>query len=121
MVNWLGAKVITIPGLMIPVSTMAASPDLIDLGLRTITWAVKSLAPCGLVLGVGGDISTLDILGRDVLGVEFNIVSGDLEGGEVERLVVEDGEVERLVVEDGEVAILESEVDKFENIMLNDV
>jgi hypothetical protein len=34
---------------------------------------------------------------------------------------VEDGEVERLVVEDGEVAILESEVDKFENIMLNDV
>ena len=73
------------------------------------------------VLGVGGDISTLDILGRDVLGVEFNIVSGDLEGGEVERLVVEDGEVERLVVEDGEVAILESEVDKFENIMLNDV
>ena len=73
------------------------------------------------VLGVGGDISTLDILGRDVLGVEFNIVSGDLEGGEVERLVVEDGEVERLVVEDGEVAILESEVDKFENITLNDV
>ena len=31
----------------------------------------------GLVLGVGGDISTLDILGRDVLGVEFDIVSGD--------------------------------------------
>ena len=43
--------------------------------LRTITWAVKSLAPCGLVLGVGGDISTLDILGRDVLGVEFDIVA----------------------------------------------
>ena len=34
---------------------------------------------------------------------------------------MEDGEVERLVVEDEEVAILESEVDKFENIMLNDV
>ena len=34
---------------------------------------------------------------------------------------MEDGEVERLVVEDGEVAILESEADKFENIMLNDV
>ena len=33
----------------------------------------------GLVLGVGGDISTLDILGRDVLGVEFDIVSGDGE------------------------------------------
>ena len=47
--------------------------------LRTITWAVKSLAPCGLVLGVGGNISTLDILGRDVLGVEFDIVSGDGE------------------------------------------
>ena len=30
---------------------------------------------------------------------------------------MEDGEVERLVVEDGEVAILESEVDKFENIL----
>ena len=44
-----------------------------------------------------------------------------MENGELERLVVEDGEVERLVVEDGEVAILESEVDKFENIMLNDV
>ena len=29
---------------------------------------------------------------------------------------MEDGEVERPVVEDGEVAILESEVDKFENI-----
>ena len=34
---------------------------------------------------------------------------------------MEDGEVERLAVEDGEVAILESEADKFENIMLNDV
>ena len=33
----------------------------------------------GLVLGVRGDISTLDILGRDVLGVEFDIVSGDGE------------------------------------------
>ena len=47
--------------------------------LRTITWAVKSLAPCGLVLGVGGDISTLDILDRDVLDVESDIVSGDGE------------------------------------------
>ena len=36
-------------------------------------------ANSGLVLGVGGDISTLDILGRDVLGVEFDIVSGDGE------------------------------------------
>ena len=48
--------------------------------MRTITWAVKSLTPTsGLVPGVGGDISTLDILDRDVLGVEFDIVSGDGE------------------------------------------
>ena len=33
----------------------------------------------GLVLGVGGDISTLDILDRDVLDVESDIVSGDGE------------------------------------------
>ena len=34
----------------------------------------------GLVLGVGGDISTLDILDRDVLDVESDIVSGDSFG-----------------------------------------
>ena len=72
---------ITIPGLMIPVSTMAASPDLIDLGLvenDNLGGKVLSI-DSGLVLGVRGDISTLDILGRDVLGVEFDIVSGDGE------------------------------------------
>ena len=72
---------ITLPGLMIPVSTMAASPDLIDLGLvenDNLGGKVLSI-DSGLVLGVGGDISTLDILERDVLGVEFDIVSGDGE------------------------------------------
>ena len=43
--------------------------------LRTITWEVKSLAPTAG--GVRGDISTFDILDRDVLDVEFDIVSGD--------------------------------------------
>jgi len=38
-----------------------------------------------LVLGVGGDVSTLDVLDRDVLDVESNVVSG---GGLWERLVV---------------------------------
>ena len=33
----------------------------------------------GLVFGVRGDISTLDILDRDVLDVESDIVSGDGE------------------------------------------
>ena len=47
--------------------------------LGAIIWAVESLAPCGLVLGVGGDISTLDILDRDLLDVESDIVSGDGE------------------------------------------
>merc|ERR1711963_528645 len=40
---------------------------------------------CGLVLGVGGDISSLNVLDRDVLDVEANIVSGDSLG---KRLVV---------------------------------
>ena len=81
MVNWLGAKVITIPGLMIPVSTMAASPDLIDLGLvENDNFGGKVLSiDSGLVLGVRGDISTLDILDGDVLDVESDIVSGDGE------------------------------------------
>ena len=60
---------------------MAASPDLIDLGLvenDNLGGKVLSI-DSGLVLGVRGDISTLDILGRDVLGVEFDIVSGDGE------------------------------------------
>ena len=39
----------------------------------------------GLVLGVGGDISSLDVLDGDVLDVEANVVSGDSLG---ERLVV---------------------------------
>ena len=39
----------------------------------------------GLVLGVGGDVSTLDVLDGDVLDVEANVVSGDSLG---ERLVV---------------------------------
>ena len=81
MVNWLGAKVITLPGLMIPVSTMAASPDLIDLGLvenDNLGGKVLSI-DSGLVLGVRGDISTLDILDGDVLDVESDIVSGDGE------------------------------------------
>jgi len=38
-----------------------------------------------LVLGVGGDVSTLDVLDRDVLDVESNVVSG---GGLREGLVV---------------------------------
>ena len=78
MVNWLGAKVITIPGLMIPVSTMAASPDLIDLGLvenDNLGGKVLSI-DSGLVLGVRGDISTLDILDRDVLDVVFGEKNG---------------------------------------------
>merc|ERR1719392_197741 len=40
---------------------------------------------CRLVLGVGGDVSSLDVLDRDVLDVEANIVSGNSLG---ERLVV---------------------------------
>ena len=39
----------------------------------------------GLVLGVRGDVSSLDVLDRDVLDVEANVVSGDSLG---ERLVV---------------------------------
>ena len=39
----------------------------------------------GLVLGVRGDISSLDVLDRDVLDVEANVVSGDSLG---EGLVV---------------------------------
>ena len=39
----------------------------------------------GLILGVGGNISSLDVLDRDVLDVEANIVSGDSLG---EGLVV---------------------------------
>jgi len=42
-------------------------------------------AGSGLVLGVGGDVSTLDVLDGDVLDVESNVVSG---GGLWERLVV---------------------------------
>merc|ERR1712012_219223 len=38
-----------------------------------------------LVLGVGGDVSSLDVLDRDVLDVEANVVSGNSLG---ERLVV---------------------------------
>jgi len=38
-----------------------------------------------VVLGVGGDVSTLDVLDRDVLDVEANVVSGHSLG---ERLVV---------------------------------
>merc|ERR1712121_532139 len=40
---------------------------------------------CWLVLGVGGDISSLDVLDRDVLNVEANVVSRDSLW---ERLVV---------------------------------
>merc|ERR1719433_1299560 len=40
---------------------------------------------CWLVLGVGGDISSLDVLDGDVLDVEANVVSGNSLG---ERLVV---------------------------------
>ena len=40
---------------------------------------------CWLVLGVGGDVSSLDVLDRDVLDVEANVVSGD---GLRKRLVV---------------------------------
>merc|ERR1719259_1032309 len=40
---------------------------------------------CWLVLGVGGDVSSLDVLDRDVLDVEANVVSGHSLG---ERLVV---------------------------------
>ena len=39
----------------------------------------------GLVLGVRGDVSSLDVLDRDVLDVEANVVSGDSLG---EGLVV---------------------------------
>merc|ERR1719393_100183 len=39
----------------------------------------------GLVLGVGGDISSLDVLDGDVLDIEANVVSGDSLG---EGLVV---------------------------------
>ena len=39
----------------------------------------------GLVLGVGGDVSSLDVLDGDVLDVEANVVSGDSLG---EGLVV---------------------------------
>ena len=73
---------ITIPGLMIPVSTMAASPDLIDLGLvenDNLGGKVLSI-DSGLVLGVRGDISTLDILDRDVLDVESDIIFGEKNG-----------------------------------------
>ena len=51
MVNWLGAKVITIPGLMIPVSTMAASPDLGLVENDNLGGKVLSI-DSGLVLGV---------------------------------------------------------------------
>ena len=40
---------------------------------------------CRLVLGIGGDVSSLDILDGDVLDVEANVVSGDSLG---EGLVV---------------------------------
>ena len=40
---------------------------------------------CWLVLGVGGDVSSLDVLDRDVLDVEANVVSRDSFW---ERLVV---------------------------------
>merc|ERR1719452_5839 len=39
----------------------------------------------GLVLGVRGDVSSLDVLDGDVLDVEANVISGDSLG---ERLVV---------------------------------
>ena len=32
---------------------------------------------CRLVLGIGGDVSSLDVLDGDVLDVEANVVSGD--------------------------------------------
>ena len=44
-----------------------------------------STASGGLVLGVRGDVSTLDVLDRDVLDIEANVVSGDSLW---ERLVV---------------------------------
>ena len=40
---------------------------------------------CWLVLGVGGDVSSLDVLDRDVLDVEANVVSGHSLG---QRIVV---------------------------------
>ena len=52
----------------------------------------------GLVLGVGGDVASLDVLDRHVLDVEANVVAGDSLG---QRLVVHldgldlSGEVDR--------------------------
>ena len=40
---------------------------------------------CGLVLRIGGDVSTLDVLHADVLDVETNVVTGNSLG---KRLVV---------------------------------
>ena len=83
MVNWLGAKVITLPGLMIPVSTMAASPDLIDLGLvENDNLGGKVLSTDsgpGLFLESGATYP-LDILDRDVLDVESGVVFGEKNG-----------------------------------------
>ena len=49
----------------------------------------------GLVLGVGGDIPTLDILGRDVLDVESDIVSGGSFWHGQENAVFDGVDIER--------------------------
>ena len=53
-------------------SVRSFSPDLGDEAAAAPDVGVERLA-----VGDGDDISTFDVLDRDVLGVEFDIVSGD--------------------------------------------
>merc|ERR1712012_1353927 len=50
----------------------------------------------GLVLGVGGDVSSLDVLDRDVLDVEANVVSGTASGRDSWCISTDLTSVERL-------------------------
>merc|ERR1719186_600967 len=70
--------------------TIPASPDLMNLGASRVVQdddlsGEVGHAGGGLVLGVGGNVSSLDILDGDVLDVKTNVVSGK---GLSERLVV---------------------------------
>ena len=61
--------------------------------IADLTWVIEDNnlgsevrdSGCGLVLGVRGDVSSLDVLHGDVLDVEADVVSGNSLG---ERLVV---------------------------------
>merc|ERR1711931_453775 len=79
----------TTVNLLLDLSKLASNVSCVTIKDRAVSIADLSSevgdSRCWLVLGVGGDVSSLDVLDRDVLDVEANVVSGDSLW---ERLVV---------------------------------